>query len=181
MDLLLPQAEALIAVPSTADRPAELHRALDLVLDGLGPGFTVERFESRGKPSALVYAGHARPHFRVLLNAHLDVVPGDPHQFVPRRDGDRLYGRGAQDMKVAAVVLADVFRRCAADLPYALGLQLVTDEEVGGFDGTGHQIEQGVSADFVLIGEQSGLRPVTESKGLLQVRPPIRCRWPRSG
>jgi succinyl-diaminopimelate desuccinylase len=167
---LLPGAAELIAIRSTADRPGELRRALDFVLDRVGPGFTVERFESNGKPSALVYATRTRPHFRVILNAHLDVVPAPPEQFRARRDGDRLYGRGAQDMKVAALVLAEVFRRHAANLPYPLGLQLVTDEEVGGFDGTAHQIERGVTGDFVLIGEQSGLRVVAESKGLLQVR-----------
>jgi succinyl-diaminopimelate desuccinylase len=167
---LLSRAEALIAIPSTADRPGELGRALDLVIAAVGPGFRVERFVSHDKPSALLYRGDTRPHFRVILNAHLDVVPGAPGQFEPRRVGDRLYGRGAQDMKVAALVLADVFGELAAGLEYALGLQLVTDEEVGGFDGTAHQIAAGVTADFVLIGEQSGLRVVTESKGLLQAR-----------
>jgi succinyl-diaminopimelate desuccinylase len=44
----------LLAVRSTADRPEDLRRALDLVLEVVGPGFTVERFESGGKPSALL-------------------------------------------------------------------------------------------------------------------------------
>ncbi|MEU7901709.1 M20/M25/M40 family metallo-hydrolase [Actinoplanes sp. NPDC049118] len=167
MDLLAKAAE-LIAVPSTADRPEQLARALDLVLEFVGPGFTVERFASRGKPSALVRTPGPRPVFRILLNAHLDVVPAGVYE--ARRDGDRLYGRGAQDMKVAALVMADVFRELAETLPYPLGLQLVTDEEVGGYDGTAHQLAAGVSADFVVIGEQSGLRVVTESKGLCQVR-----------
>jgi succinyl-diaminopimelate desuccinylase len=165
---LPPRAADLLAIPSTADRPADLRRALDLVLEAVGPGFTVERFDSRGKPSALVHRPGPRPEFRVLLNAHLDVVPAD--SYAARRDGDRLYGRGAQDMKVAALVLADVFRTLAPVLPYPLGLQLVTDEEVGGYDGTAHQIEAGVTAGFVVIGEQSGLRVVTDSKGILQVR-----------
>jgi succinyl-diaminopimelate desuccinylase len=167
---LLDDAVALIGIRSTADRPAELHRALDFVLGRIGAGVTVERFEADGKPSALAYAGRTRPPFRVVLNAHLDVVPAPAGQFTARRAGDRLYGRGAQDMKVAALVLAEVFRRLVHDLPYPLGLQLVTDEEVGGYAGTGHQIDDGVAAGFVIIGEQSGLRVVTESKGLLQVR-----------
>jgi succinyl-diaminopimelate desuccinylase len=170
LDALLDAATALIAIPSTADRPADLHRALDLVIGRAGPGLTVDRFEANGKPSALLYAGPPRHDFRVVLNAHLDVVPAPPEQFRARRRGDRLYGRGAQDMKVAALVLTEVFRRLAPHLPYPLGLQLVTDEEVGGHDGTAHQIERGVRAGFVVIGEQSGLRVVTESKGLLQVR-----------
>jgi succinyl-diaminopimelate desuccinylase len=157
----------LLAVPSTADRPGDLHRALNLVVDFVGPGFTVERFESAGKPSALMYPGAERSRFQIILNAHLDVVPAPPAQFQPRRDGDRLYARGAQDMKVSALVEAQVFRELAGTLPYPLALQLVTDEEVGGRNGTLHQIRQGVSGEFVIIGEHSGLRIVTDSKGMI--------------
>jgi succinyl-diaminopimelate desuccinylase len=167
IEQFLAAASELLAVPSTADRPGDLHRALGFVIDFVGPGFTVERFESGGKPSALIYLGAERPHFQVILNAHLDVVPAQPDQFQPRREGDRLYARGAQDMKVAALVEAQVFRELAHDLPYPLALQLVTDEEVGGRNGTLHQIEQGVSGEFVVIGEHSGLRLVTDSKGMI--------------
>ncbi|GLW05673.1 peptidase M20 [Microtetraspora sp. NBRC 13810] len=166
---MLTAAWELLSVPSTADRPAELRRALDLVLGFVGPGFAVERFESGGKPSALLYAGAGavRPRFRVVLNAHLDVVPAPPEQFRPRRDGDRLYARGAQDMKVSALVQALVFRELAAGLPYPIALQLVTDEELGGRDGTLHQLGQGVRAEFAIMGEHSGLRVVTDSKGVV--------------
>jgi succinyl-diaminopimelate desuccinylase len=164
-DPFLEVATELLAVPSTADRPQELRRALEFVIDFVGGGFTVERFESGGKPSALLYSGDRRPHFRLILNAHLDVVPAPPHQFRPRRSGTRLYARGAQDMKVSALLEAQVFRELAASLPYPVGLQLVTDEEVGGRNGTLHQLEQGVTGDFAVIGEHSGLRIVTDSKG----------------
>jgi Acetylornithine deacetylase/Succinyl-diaminopimelate desuccinylase and related deacylases len=172
VEAFLDVAESLIAIPSTADRPRELERALEFVLDFVGPGFTVERFESGGKPSALVYPPHegGRPEFRVILNGHVDVVPALPEQFRPRRDGDRLYGRGAQDMKVSALVLAQVFRELAHGLPYPVGLQVVTDEEVGGKDGTEHQLRQGVTAGFVVIGEFSGLRVVHQSKGIVVAR-----------
>jgi succinyl-diaminopimelate desuccinylase len=160
----------LIAIRSTADRPADLRRALEFMIGEAGPGFAVRRFESNGKPSALLTPPGATGDLRVILNAHLDVVPAPGAQFVPRREGDRLYGRGAQDMKAAALVLTAVFGEVAAGLPYPIGLQLVTDEEVGGADGTGHQLAQGVRAAFVVIGEQSGLRVVTESKGICQAR-----------
>jgi hypothetical protein len=163
----LATAGELLAMPSTAERPGELNRALGFVLDFVGPGFTVERFESGGKPSALLYRGARRRHFPVILNAHLDVVPAPPAQFRPRREGGRLYARGAQDMKVSALVEAQAFRELAGGLPYPLALQLVTDEEVGGRDGTLHQIGQGVSGEFVVIGEHSGLRIVTDSKGMV--------------
>ncbi|GAA2701455.1 M20 family metallopeptidase [Actinoplanes palleronii] len=170
MEQLLAPLEALIGIRSTADRPGELHRALGLALDLVGPGFEIRRFESRGRPSALVTHPDRPGRPRVILNAHLDVVPGTPDQFRARREGDRLYGRGAHDMKAAALTLATVFRETAGALPYPIALQLVTDEEIGGFDGTGHQLGHGVRGDFVIIGEQSGLRVVTESKGLVRAR-----------
>jgi succinyl-diaminopimelate desuccinylase len=174
LDAFLALVVDLLAVKSTADRPEQLRRAVESVVDFVGPGFSVERFESNGKPSALVYAdrfrGATRPEFRVILNGHLDVVPGEPEQFRPRRDGDRLYARGAQDMKVSALVQAQVFRELAVRLPYPLALQLVADEEVGGHDGTLYQLEQGITGRFVVIGEHSGLNVVADSKGLLQVK-----------
>jgi succinyl-diaminopimelate desuccinylase len=166
-DAFLASACELLAVPSTADRPDDLHRALAFVLDFVGPGVTVERFNSGGRPSALLYAGESRPNFRFILNGHLDVVPAPPELFRPRLEDGHLYARGAQDMKVSALVLAQVFRELAGTVPYPLGLQLVTDEEIGGRDGTLHQIENGVTADFVIIGEHSGLRVVTDSKGMV--------------
>jgi len=171
VEWFLAAADELLAVPSTAERPAELERALGFVLDFVGPGFTVERFESGGKPSALVYRGgrDGRPEFRVILNGHLDVVPAPPDQFRPHRAGTRLYARGAQDMKVSALAEALAFRELAGTVGYPLALQLVTDEEVGGRNGTRHQIDRGVRGAFVIIGETSGLRIVTESKGMLGV------------
>ena len=73
-------------------------------------------------------------------------------------------------MKLSGLLAAQVFREQAARLPYPVALQLVTDEEVGGRDGTRHQLEHGVRGDFVIVGETSGLDVVNESKGMLVVR-----------
>jgi succinyl-diaminopimelate desuccinylase len=174
LDAFLAVAVDLLGVQSTADRPELLRRAVDTVIDFIGPGFRVERFDSNGKPSALVYPhrfhGARRPEFRVIFNAHLDVVPGEPEQFRPRREGDRLYARGAQDMKLSALVEAQVFRGTAQALPYPLALRLVADEEVGGADGTLHQIHQGVTGVFVVIGEHSRLDIAADSKGQVQAK-----------
>ncbi len=161
----------LLSLRSTADRPEELRKALDFVIEFAGRGCTVERFESEGKPSALLYhgAGSRPSSFPVIFNAHLDVVPAAPELFRPRREGTRLYARGAHDMKVSALVLARVFSELAASLPYPLGLQLVTDEEMGGRHGTRYQLDRGVTGDFVIIGEQSGLELVTDSKGIAAI------------
>jgi succinyl-diaminopimelate desuccinylase len=174
LEPFLDSTARLLAIESTAQQPGGLRDALDFVLDFAGPGWTAECFESNGKPSALVYAmrdgaAGGRPDFGVILNGHLDVVPAPADQFRPHRDGHRLYARGAQDMKVSGLVMALVFRELARDLPYPLGLQLVTDEETGGHDGTLHQLGQGVRTGFAILGESSGLRIVTESKGIATV------------
>ena len=72
-------------------------------------------------------------------------------------------------MKISGLAEALAFRELAGTVGYPPALQLVTDEEVGGRDGTRYQIERGVRGEFVLIGETSGLRIVTESKGMLGV------------
>ena len=170
MASFLEAAVELLSVESVSGRPDELARAVDLVLDFTGPGFTVERFESAGTPGALVYHGAPRPAFAVILNAHLDVVPAPAAQFRPYREGDRLYARGAMDMKVAALAQALAFRELAGRLPYPLGLMLVTDEETSAPQGTLDQLNEGVTAGFAVIGEATGLGIATECKGIVRVR-----------
>jgi succinyl-diaminopimelate desuccinylase len=153
---LLQAVTELVAIESTADNPAGLRAAYEYMRELLlarGKDITIEEFGT-GKPSLLAYRGESRPdRFRVILNVHVDVVPGKPEQFIPSiRDG-KLYGRGAYDMKAAAIVLADTFCEYVNTVPYALGLQIVTDEEDAGKLGTRHQVEDGVQADFIICGE----------------------------
>jgi succinyl-diaminopimelate desuccinylase len=164
----------LLAIPSTADNPAALADAVAYVAAILAkyPAITVERFNRAGKPSLLAYTGKTRPEqFTVLLNGHVDVVPGKPEQFTPLEKDGKLYGRGALDMKAAALVLTQVFCDTAPGAAYPLGLQIVADEEIGGHDGTGLQLEQGVRAEFVIAGEFTKPGQIcTASRGICQMR-----------
>jgi succinyl-diaminopimelate desuccinylase len=63
-----------------------------------------------------------------------------------------------------------VFKEVADKVDYPLALQLVIDEEIGGFNGTKYQIEKGVKADFVIAGESTGLQIANRAKGVLQVK-----------
>ncbi|HSW98905.1 MAG TPA: M20/M25/M40 family metallo-hydrolase [Candidatus Saccharimonadales bacterium] len=155
---IIKQTKQLIAIPSTSDNPAALKQAVEFVAEIVARvgNVTIERFEQNGKPSFLAYRGSARPEkFDILLNAHLDVVPAKAAQFNAVEKDGKLYGRGALDMKGTALVLADVFCEVVNEVPYALGLQVVSDEEIGGYDGAVAQIKDGVAADFVVIGEYS--------------------------
>ncbi len=172
-DTLLDATKQLIAIRSTSDNSDTIKEAIGFIESRLrrAEGITIEQFTSRGKPSLLAYYGTKRPsRFRVLLNGHIDVVPALDSQYQPTIHDGRLYGRGALDMKTAAMVLCEVFCRLASKVDYPLGLQIVADEEIGGQDGTAHQIEQGVDADFVLAGEFTNLDINIASKGLCQVK-----------
>lgn len=155
-DTFLQKAKALLAIESVDSKPEKLQEAIDFVVRMLeeDKSITVEHFSRNNKPSLLAYYGKTRPEkFKIIFNGHIDVVPGTPEQFRPYVKNGNLYGRGAADMKVAALVMTEVFMKEAKNLPYPVGLQIVTDEEIGGFDGTAYQIEQGVAADFVIAGE----------------------------
>jgi succinyl-diaminopimelate desuccinylase len=170
MSTFLAAAKQLLAIESTADRPADLHAAVDFIADTLADEkeITIERFERNNKPSLLAYFGPTRPkQFKILFNGHIDVVSGSSEQFKPFVKDGNLYARGASDMKVATLTMADVFKRHCADLDYPLGLQIVSDEEVGGFDGTLYQLEQGICTDLMVGGESiEENRSCIESRGL---------------
>lgn len=74
-------------------------------------------------------AGGERP--AVLLAGHLDTVPLQAGDFPPRREGGRIYGRGASDMKGALAVMIELWRNLPrAELPVEL-LLLFYDREEG--------------------------------------------------
>jgi len=160
-------AKKLIQVKSIYDNPAQLDRVLEIALAELSR-FPVQIFEQNGVKSALISNRPGCLNFKYLLNGHVDVVTGLADQFVPLVKSGRLYGRGAQDMKAATAAMIEVFKSVADKVDYPLGLQIVTDEEVGGHNGTEYQIAQGITADFVIVGEPSDLRIINRAKGVVK-------------
>ena len=170
LDNILSQSKEFIAIKSDPDNKPALNKILGLALLSL-KGHTVEKFERNGVKSALVYNTKKRPKkFKVLFNTHLDVIPGKDSQYKPRVKGNRLYGVGAMDMKANLACVISVFNEVANKVSYPLALQLVTDEEIGGFDGTGYQIEKGMRTDFVLASEPTNFDIVNKAKGVLWLR-----------
>ncbi len=74
------------------------------------------------------------------------------------------------DMKIAALAQALAFRELAGRVPGPLGLMLVTDEETADPHGTLHQLNEGVTGRFAVIGEATGLGIATECKGIAHAR-----------
>jgi len=169
---LIEKTKELVAIESTVHNKPALHDAVNLVADYVAQyeGITIERFEKDDTPSFLAYAGPKRPEmFDLLFNAHVDVVPGHPEDFSPRVEDGKLYGRGVYDMKMAALIMADVFCQTAGTSPVAIGLQIVSDEEVGGYNGVRYQLDRGVRAKFTITGEMTDLEICNEARGLCWV------------
>jgi succinyl-diaminopimelate desuccinylase len=97
----------------------------------------------------------------LLYNGHLDTVPFDADEWLfdplGERDGDRLYGRGATDMKgplAAMLHAAEAFVESGVDPPVDLAFAVVSDEETGGKAGVETVLGSGaVDADACVIGE----------------------------
>src|SRR5262249_38313957 len=109
----------LIQYESIEHRPSEIAAVMDYTEQYARQiaGVSIERVESAGVPNLVVALGSGR-NPKLILNAHLDVVPARPEQFKPVvRDG-RIYGRGSQDMKGSAAVLLRLLKDLAA-LPQA--------------------------------------------------------------
>src|SRR3989344_821989 len=164
---ILTLTKDLISIPSVKEKPQALKDVLERSLQEVSE-YTIERFEKNGVLSALVYLGQVRPkRFKVILNAHLDVVPGREEQYKPSEKDGRLYGRGTIDMKAAGAMEILVFKELAKTVPYPLGLQLVTDEEIGGMNGAKHQMEEGVLCDFMIAGEPTDFGVNNKAKGVV--------------
>ncbi|GAA1543483.1 ArgE/DapE family deacylase [Dactylosporangium maewongense] len=112
----------------------------------------------------------------VVLNGHLDTVgvDGMPAPFTPRLDGDRLFGRGAADMKggVAAIVAA-AEHLVAVGAPVRPVLALVADEEDASL-GSEAVIDAlprlGIRPDACLIAEPTDLALTRSLRGFAVVR-----------
>lgn len=130
-----------------------------------------------GRPSlvGVPAASHAAEP-TVVLNGHLDTVgvAGMPDPFTPRVEDDRLYGRGAADMKggVAGIVVA-AERLVAAGAPVRPVLALVADEEdanLGSEAVIAALPELGVRPDVCLIAEPTALSLCRSLRGFAVVR-----------
>ncbi len=170
LDSIVSLASDLISVPSTRESPEKLHEVLDTALKTL-PGFKFKKFINHDCPSLLIYnRWPENGRFKVILNAHLDVVPGRPEQYSAKVKDKKLTGRGAIDMKAAGAAEIIAFKNAAPGVNYPLALQLVTDEEIGGHFGTKYQISQGILTDFYLCGEFSDLGLCCDTKGVLWIK-----------
>jgi acetylornithine deacetylase len=111
----------------------------------------------------------------LILNGHIDVVPTGPLDmwdrppFEPHVEGDRLFGRGAGDMKaglVANIFALDALRDAGFAPAADVFLQSVVEEECTG-NGALACLQRGYRADAALIPEPFSEKLVDAQVGVI--------------
>lgn len=183
----------LVAEPSLTGREGSVQAVVAQVMRELGlevdvweprreefkdhPEFAAHE-EFAGRPNVVGIRRGAGGGPSLGINGHVDVVPaGDERQWhVPpfrlTREGDRLYGRGACDMKggvAGALIIVRALEAAGVRLKGDLMLQSVIGEENGGV-GTLAAILRGHVPDAVLIPEPTRTAVVPAQGGCLMFR-----------
>ena len=164
--------EALIARESVTPADGGCQALIAERLQPLGFACEPMPFGPQGAVVSNLWAIHrgTRPGPTVVFAGHTDVVPTGPREqwhsdpFVPTHRSDRLYGRGAADMKtsVAAMVVAsEEFVRAHPQHGGALALLLASDEEGPSVDGTVRVVQalqaRGERLDCCIVGEPTSV------------------------
>jgi acetylornithine deacetylase/succinyl-diaminopimelate desuccinylase family protein len=155
----------LIRIPST-NPPGDVSTCAaalaSILIDAGVPTEIVEKAPGKANVVARVKgSGNGRT---ILFNGHIDVVPATDGWAVDPFEGlvtdGRLIGRGAVDMKSGvAAMAAAVMELRERGLPKRgeVILTAVADEETGSENGTQLLLNQGVHADFAVVGEPTRL------------------------
>jgi succinyl-diaminopimelate desuccinylase len=163
-------AERLIAFDTSA--PTGLRRAAEFVGGWLeSRDIRAEQGEARGLPVTMAEVGPPGAP-TLVLHGHLDVVPGRDGQFDPRIEGDRLFGRGAYDMKGALAVMMLLLHDLRDQDQVRLRLGIVSDEESEDEENRGSDalVDGGFLGDFAITGEPTNLQVGVQAKGVLAFR-----------
>jgi acetylornithine deacetylase len=130
----------------------------------------------------------------LAFNSHVDVVPAGSAErwtyppFVPKRDGDWLYGRGAGDMKaglVASIFALDAIAEAGLALRGDVQIQSLVEEEITG-NGAATAFALGFTADAIISPEPTDEQLVRANAGVIKFRletrgRPAHPREPESG
>jgi len=155
----------LLEIYSPSGREEEISDFLAKEMENLG-----FRVRKDGIGNVIGEIGRGKPI--ILLCGHMDTVAG----YIPARvENNKLYGRGAVDAKAslaAMIVASSTF--ATFGLSNRVLVAGMVDEERSS-KGIKHLVKEGISSDYVIFGEPSGVEKITVGyKGSLRLK--ITCK-----
>lgn len=164
----------LIKFKSTTGNFLEIRKCLDYIKNYLKDTKAyIEEIDNNGVVSLFI-TYHKTKKPTILLNGHIDVVPAEDNQYNPYIKDGKIFGRGAVDMKGGVAACLKVFYDLK-DIKPDIGLMIVSDEEIGGFNGSKYLLDEGYSGEFIIASEPTSFRGdnnldiVVKEKGVLQL------------
>ncbi|WP_129688560.1 peptidase [Gottfriedia acidiceleris] len=171
---------------------------LGLVIDRFEPSieeltkstyFISERTSFEDSPNIVAILKGTGNGRSIILNGHIDVVPEgeisswERHPYSGEIVGNRLYGRGATDMKggnVAALFAIEAIKKLNIPLKGDIYFESVIEEESGGA-GTLATILRGYVADAVLIPEPTKMKMFPKQQGSVWFRVKVKGKVAHGG
>jgi len=140
----------LISFKTVTDNKKENKKALDFVKEEISSyPLNIKEFSFKGHPSLWASTREGKKA-KLILQAHMDVVPGEKDSFNPKIKGKIMEGRGAFDMKFAIAIFLELFKRIELK-NHDLALMITSDEETGGFNGVKKLLEMGYSSKVCFL------------------------------
>ncbi len=171
-DALIGLTQDLIRIPTLNPPGLNYREICDFLADRLSAqGWECQLIRAVGTPgdsdlyprwNLIAHHEGSRPGDCVHFNSHHDIVEvghgwtRDP--FGGALEGDRIYGRGACDMKgglAASIIAAEAFVACHPNHAGRIEISATADEESGGYGGVAYLAQHGYFAhvDHVIIPE----------------------------
>ena len=198
--------QELVQIPSVVGEEAEAQAFMGRKYQSLGlevisllpniekvkthPAFIDTGMSYEGRPNIIGILRGDSGSPSLILNGHVDVVSPEPLQawkydpWGAKIEGDRIYGRGAGDMK--AGLLANFFAlkgilQTGFKPKGKLMLQSVIDEEAGGAGGTLACLMEGYTADGMICTEPHNLNITISHAGINYFRVKVQGKASHAG
>ena len=159
---------------STNDNEGAIKENLEFIKDYFSDsGFNIKEYSFEETHSIVItYSGNSNDP-KLMLHGHIDVVEGEEELFEPRVKNSKIFGRGSADMKAGVACLMKIMNDLKDQSP-DIGLMIVSDEEVGGFNGAKKLFEEECSPKFAISAEPNNIEGymdiITHQKGILQIK-----------
>lgn len=143
----------LVAMPTVSNDQEANNLALDYLQTFFDDrGLHCMRYSFNGYGALVATTKKADKTPKVMLTAHLDVVPGPAALFNLRQDDQNFYGRGVFDMKLAIAAYMSVVETLGDDVgSYDIGVMITTEEEIGGLNGVRQLINMGYKPSICIL------------------------------